>query len=258
MHGLPSFPHDSRAHKHWKFEKLRSRFGWAGEGRFWALNGIIAATDACCLDLGDVGVVAMLCHELGMEGQTDLEAFIAYLRDHCRLVRAEGQVITTGMVQDQLAKATAAAIRNRANYERRKEGMARLPLIIPRTPSPETIEEKNKNAALKAGLEADFDEWWKLYPAKQDKARARAKWLLHARNPEKKAAMLAGLKRQLAERAELAEKGSWLPTWKYPKTWLHNENWNDEPLTFTPNHGSTTPRAKQGHVSTTGSADQEV
>ncbi|MDZ7763237.1 MAG: hypothetical protein U5K00_02260 [Melioribacteraceae bacterium] len=32
------YSHYSDSHNHWKFKLLRNKYGWAGEGKFWALK----------------------------------------------------------------------------------------------------------------------------------------------------------------------------------------------------------------------------
>ena len=45
------YRHFSGADQHPKFEMLRAKYGWSGDGKFWALNNRIALASNCILDL---------------------------------------------------------------------------------------------------------------------------------------------------------------------------------------------------------------
>ena len=74
---LDWFKHDATASESPKFIALRaSPYGWAGEGRFWALNGLIARSDGCQLDLGRKFAKAGVADKLDLT-PAELDAYIA-------------------------------------------------------------------------------------------------------------------------------------------------------------------------------------
>lgn len=93
------YTHKADSHNHWKFKVLRKRYGWAGEGKFWALNNMIADAEGCTLDLGDEGKLASIAVDLDFE-PTGLKEFIQYLLHVSKLVFEKDGGITTGIVQD--------------------------------------------------------------------------------------------------------------------------------------------------------------
>lgn len=113
-----SFDHDCDAFEHPKFLALRSRYGWEGDGRFWALNGMIARSDGARLDLSRYFVKAGVMQKLGMT-ETEFDQFIAFLSDpdSCGLIDNEGGILSTDRTQLELQ----AASRSREFERDRKE-----------------------------------------------------------------------------------------------------------------------------------------
>lgn len=102
-HNLSYYTHNVNSHNHWKFKTLRRKYGWAGEGRFWALNNMIADSDHCRLDISDTGrqVAAAADLDLSLD---EFNNFITYLADTCRLVEVEDGHVVTGITQENLTK----------------------------------------------------------------------------------------------------------------------------------------------------------
>jgi hypothetical protein len=76
-----------------------------------------------------------------------------------------------------------------------------------------------------APASADFDEFWRAYPRKDDKKAARKAFDKMAPSSEKLAIMLAALRRQAAGEDWKKDGGKFIP---YPATWLNGERWDDE------------------------------
>ena len=68
-----------------------------------------------------------------------------------------------------------------------------------------------------------FEEFWKLYPKKRDKKKARDKYVRLLKKKDIHEQILEGLKGHLPLWDELEEQ--FIP---YPTTWLNGERWNDE------------------------------
>jgi hypothetical protein len=93
------YQHKSDSHKNGKFVYLRDRYGWAGEGRFWALNNLIADSDGCKLEIEPEYELAKIARELDMNS-IEFTEFLDFLITKCKLVVREGSFIYTKRVQD--------------------------------------------------------------------------------------------------------------------------------------------------------------
>ena len=118
------YPHKSNAHRHPKFKMLRSMYdnvseGWAAEGRFWALNNLIAESEDCFLDLTKKRNKGVFADELGMS-ITEFDVFIELLvsEDVELLIRVEDNIYTTDTVRETYQ--TVASDRERARKKKRK------------------------------------------------------------------------------------------------------------------------------------------
>ena len=118
------YPHRSDAHRHPKFKMLRSLFGstaegWAAEGRFWALNNLIASSENCRLDLRKKRNKGVFADELGMS-ISEFDEFIAVLKseDVELIVEIEENIFTTETVIETYS--SVAAEREKARRKKSK------------------------------------------------------------------------------------------------------------------------------------------
>src|SRR4030067_2085558 len=98
---LDYYQHYSNSHQHPKFKMLRVKYGWAGEGRFWALNNMIAEAENCMLDLNKEYNKASIAVDLGLSID-ELNEFLQYLLEKCNLIISDAGIITTGIVRENL------------------------------------------------------------------------------------------------------------------------------------------------------------
>jgi hypothetical protein len=111
------YQHYANADQHPKFKMLRVSHGWAGEGRFWALNNRIAQADNCCLDISKKYNAASIASDLGLTFQ-EFQEFIECLKNDCELIReCEPGVITTDIIQENFQSVSA----NREKARERKK-----------------------------------------------------------------------------------------------------------------------------------------
>lgn len=115
------YPHKSESHRHPKFRMLRSMFstiaeGWAAEGRFWALNNLIAQSEDCQLNLTKKRNKGVFADELGMSIQ-EFEEFISILtsEDVELLTQIETDIYTTDTVQETYSSIAGERERARKN-----------------------------------------------------------------------------------------------------------------------------------------------
>ena len=95
------YRHYSDSHQTAKFKMLRVKYGWAGEGKFWALNNMIAQASDCWLDISKKFVRADLCFELDFT-QDELDNYINYLKKDCELLIEKNSCVSTNRIQDIL------------------------------------------------------------------------------------------------------------------------------------------------------------
>jgi phage replication O-like protein O len=76
----------------------------------------------------------------------------------------------------------------------------------------------------------NFDLFWKNYPIKKNKKKAREIWCRLKKKNELPDIdkVLKAIKDQIAEKQNLQDNGKFCPEWKHPTTWLNNGCWDDE------------------------------
>ena len=99
---LSYYDHAVDSHHHWKFKRLRKKYGWAGEGKFWALNNLIAQSNKCLLDLSDENKLEQVAADLDFEKDDFLE-YLTYLESNCKLIENINGKYMTNSTQDTLA-----------------------------------------------------------------------------------------------------------------------------------------------------------
>ena len=109
------YRHFSGADQHPKFEMLRAKYGWSGDGKFWALNNRIALASNCILDLSKKYVKASIANALDFT-LNEFDEFVIYLLEECDLIIETGSGITTSEVQENYVKVSEKRIKNKAGY----------------------------------------------------------------------------------------------------------------------------------------------
>ena len=109
------YRHFSGADQHPKFEMLRAKYGWAGDGKFWALNNRIALASNCVLDLSKKYVKASIANALDFT-LAEFDEFVIYLLEECDLIIQVEFGITTNEVQENFVKVSEKRMRNKAGY----------------------------------------------------------------------------------------------------------------------------------------------
>lgn len=105
---LDFYRHMVDSHDNWKFKTLRRVYaktfggdGWAGEGRFWALNNMIAKSEDCSIDITSDKRLAEIAAGLDLS-LSELKQFLEILKTDCYLLSIEGNQMTTEMIQENL------------------------------------------------------------------------------------------------------------------------------------------------------------
>ena len=104
---------------------LRSKYGWSGEGRFWALNNLIASAENCTLDLTKKAVRVSIADELNYSIDT-LNTFLEFLSSECELVNFIGNKLSTEIVRENLKEVMKQRQRAASNKNKHlQEGLAK-------------------------------------------------------------------------------------------------------------------------------------
>jgi len=100
---LNFYRHTVNSHRQWKFKLLRAKLGWSAEGRFWALNNMIAQSDEGILKLSNKNVRVAVMYDLGLN-EDEFNNFIYTLKYDCELIIEIDGAVTTEIVRKNLKK----------------------------------------------------------------------------------------------------------------------------------------------------------
>lgn len=142
---LEYYQHDTNSHEHPKFKMLRLKYSWAGEGKFWALNGMIGLADNCKLNLNKDYNRSMIAYDLGFTIE-EFEEYLTYLREKCKLIKYRAGVITTDRIQENYKRVHGDRVKARERKTRGIEKFTRTNTELLKS-SPELTEsspEQNK------------------------------------------------------------------------------------------------------------------
>jgi hypothetical protein len=158
------YPHRKDSHRHPKFKLLRATYGqegWAYEGKFWALNNIIADKENCQLDLTKSRNKAVVAGELDLAIE-DLMEFIATLcSDEIELlIEIESNIFTTKKIKESFEEAmkTREKARQRKGSPEKQESSPELLL------NTEELFHTVKNSKVKNSTEHNSKEQETLTP----------------------------------------------------------------------------------------------
>ena len=138
------YRHFSGADQHPKFEMLRAKYGWSGDGKFWALNNRIALASNCILDLSKKYVKASIANALDFT-LDEFDEFVIYLLEECDLIIESGSGITTNEVQENYGKVSLKRMKNKAGYVKK-------PTLKTAESSTKLAETENQPAGMQIQL----------------------------------------------------------------------------------------------------------
>jgi len=149
---------------------LRVKYGWAGEGKFSALQNMIASSDECILDLNQKHIQGTLALDLGFTFE-ELSEFISYLTEDCNLLINNEDKITTTDIQETYSKVKherekARERKNSANKSRttpensnssdgNEESSANSPRTFKESKVKESKVKESKEECMGAGAPAE-------------------------------------------------------------------------------------------------------
>lgn len=122
---------------------------------------------------------------------------------------------------------------------------------------PDTRSQKERDSSLPLGdpVEADFDEWYALYPHKVGRGAA-LKAYRAARKKTGKGELLDAVKRFSAAKARDGTEKRFIP---HPATWLNGERWADEaPAPQANSHAGVIQQSRPGEYQARDPADFDI
>ncbi len=159
------YRHFSGADQHPKFEMLRAKYGWAGDGRFWALNNRIALASNCVLDLSKKYVKASIANALDFT-LAEFDEFLIYLLEECDLIIETESGITTNEVQENYVKVSEKRMRNKAGYVKK-------PILKNAKSSTKLAGTENQPTGMQIQLSENIQTKVKETKAKESKLNKR-------------------------------------------------------------------------------------
>jgi len=245
------YQHYASADQHPKFKMLRVKYGWAGEGQFWALNNRIAQADKCCLNIAKKYNKSAVASDLGFTLQ-EFDAFLQYLLQDCELVReCEEGVITTDIIQENYQRVNVDRAKARKRSQRRYEKQDDSPGEDADSSGEDAIKvkeskgKKELTAEEPAGDDQDdnvyktkkgrslsgkrlstFLSFWDSFNYKRGKAEAADIWVnLPLLTDNLVTQICSAAKIEAQSREEMKAKGK---TPKMAEGWLSGRRWEDE------------------------------
>ena len=118
------YRHSVVSDQHPKFKMLRNKYGWEGEGKFWALNNRIAQAENCCLNITKKYNKASIATDLGFKIE-EFDDYITFLIVDCELINETEEGLTTDTIQENFLNVSEKRMRNKIGYQnRQKKGMS--------------------------------------------------------------------------------------------------------------------------------------
>lgn len=110
------YPHFTNSHEHWKFELLRAKYDWQGEGIFWALNNMIGLSENTVLDVNNKSKRASIASKFKMTLES-FEEYLQYLSKDCELIIYKEGLITTDIVTNTFSNVAEKRNRERVRMD---------------------------------------------------------------------------------------------------------------------------------------------
>lgn len=178
------------SHSHPKFKMLRGKFGWEGEGRFWALNDFVAEAENCMLNVTKKYTRASVANDLGLT-LDQFSEFLDYLVKECELFYYEGDCITNDHLQETLESVMEDRKEAQKRYNDRKNRTSgeksktsgenqETSESLSRENIQSKVKESKVNKSREEGgtpaKESLFEEFWTAYPNKRNRDKAETQW----------------------------------------------------------------------------------
>ena len=111
------YPHCVNSDEHPKLKMLRVKYGWEGEGKFWALNNRIAESEGCHINLTKLYNKSSLADHLNFTLK-EFDEFLKYLEKDCSLIIRKNNYIFTKRVKEVWEKVMQKRETNKKSYKK--------------------------------------------------------------------------------------------------------------------------------------------
>jgi len=220
------YQHFTNSDQHPKFKMLRVKYGWAGEGKFWALNNRIGLADDCVLDLSKKYNIASIAYDLDFTLE-EFNDFIQYLNDDCNLITLKDNKITTQITKENLDKVMNKRVRNQKDYVNKiSETLSDSQNAETEIKTSENIQSKVKESKVNKSNNGNlFDLFWLNYPKKVGKGAALKAWNRVIGKNEVLEQIKIILPEQISSVQWNKDNGQYIPN---PATYINQRRWEDE------------------------------
>ena len=215
------FQHQSNAHRDFNTEPLIEKYGMEGYGFFWVCGEIIAEKGEDYKILAEKGWKRYLISRAKIvEGKVD-----EILNEMAELNLIEKQEWLKGnLSMPKMSKYSD-------DYTKKIRRVSEQDTESVRTVSKSVRQDKIREDKIREDKsiyttgEIVFENFWKSYPKKKEKPKARSVW--QKLRPDKKLIqeIMAGLEKYKLSEDWIKENGRFIP---YPERFLKNEKWEDE------------------------------
>ena len=236
------YRHEVESHNNWKFKTLRLKYGWAGEGKFWALNNLIGASENCELNLSEENKRRAIASELEFT-LSEFDEFIHFLVHEAFLIKptSSPKSYSNDMIQEVLSEVNRKRHRDRSRTKNKQEIVSENQEIANESEEIanefEICHEKSEIQQMKGNeikenidivhspkqleLENNFKIFWNEYPRHEGKKPAFK--VFKKIKPDLFDKLMTGLRNQ--KQAGKFNDAKYIPL---PTSWLNQERWNDE------------------------------
>lgn len=241
------FSHDAGLRNHRKVKAARQKFGAEGYAAFVMFLEVLADAEDFKIRFSE-DEIDLLAGDFEIETEK-LEKIVNFFLKIGLLQTEDGFLYNSHLVE-RLSPLTKKRASMRQHYQEQKGDEREDPKDPPKKPAkpkPETMSEE------------DFETFWKAYPLKEDKKKAKDKFLKLKKDLLE--TILSAIEKNKTSNKKWIE--GFIP---HSTTWLNGERWNDEFAPLIPNHspngknfsnsGKTPGTA--GKVSEDGTADLVV
>lgn len=111
------------------------------------------------------------------------------------------------------------------SQQKASESPSKKPVNHPDIIKDKEYKEKKSSAQSANAQDAQFDEFWKAYPKKKDKAKARKAYAKLKPDMALHKKMLTAIEKQKQSEQWQKDGGQFIPL---PTTWINGERWEDE------------------------------
>lgn len=247
------FSHDTTLRDNLKVKAVRAKFWLEWYAVFLMLLEVLTDAENFAIE-GSAFHIEMLAGDFRIDSER-----LSLILEYCQniwLLQKEWDMIFNNHLIERMDPLLNKRENMRQKHQEKRVSTAKTPVSASDTPKP-AAPPKPVKPKPETMSDEDFEQFWIQYPVKEDKKKAKEKFMKLHRS----------LFQVIMDSVKLnKEKNMKWKEWfaKMPTTWINGECWNDELPTLTPNRTANAKAntgwnaSKQWRVSTQWSADLVV